>query len=328
MKQLHPFTVRSAMRFMTPPLREALAAFESRMGRAQAAITVYGMPDAGKSTMMAYLLERITAAKSAAVFQTVMASSSINDRQLMRELLTTNGTTQVFHSITPKEALVRSAEAICERLDTPRVLILIDEAQMLTLSHLELLRGLLADLTSVGLAPFAALFAQPEIAQKRGWLKVQGDVSLMNRFLGQLHRFRGLRPAEFREVLALFDETRWPEDGPTYTEYFAPKFWSRGGRLVDLADAFSGQFAEVCRASQQDVIEVPTSYLNESIHAFLAGAAHATLTPAETNRLVFESVRDSPASRTFDFVAGLGIQHTQTTDPRLPSSKERRSRIP
>lgn len=305
MRQLHPFSVRGGMRFMTPPLREALLEFESRMAKGQAGMTVYGMPDTGKSTMMAYLYERISGSGSAVVYRTEMASSSTSDRQLMRELASDTGTNPMFPSLTPKEAFVRGAQVSCERLGTPRVLLMIDEAQMLSLQHLELLRGVFASLTSAGLAPFAALFAQPEIAKKRWSLKEVGDVSLVNRFLGRLHRFRGLRRDEFKDVMTMFDSNRWPADGQTYTEYFAPAFWSRGERLANWAHHFALEFGELCRAWDRDPDDLPVSYLNEAIHTFLSGVADRPRTQAEMIQLVAMAVQISAAATGFEFMAGL-----------------------
>ena len=324
MEELHPFTVRSRMRFITPPLREALLEFEGRLAKGQAGITVYGMPDTGKSTMMAYLYERITVSKKAVVYRTEMASSDTSERQLMRELASNNDTHQTFSSLTPKEAFVRGAQVNCERLGTPRVLLMIDEAQMLSVRHLELLRGVFASLTSSGLAPFAALFAQPEIAKRRWALQEVGDISLVNRFLGRLHRFRGLRRDELRGVMQLFDTTRWPENGPTYTEYFAPTFWNRGERLANWADSFALEFGELCRQWGRDPDDLPVSYLNEAIHTFYAEVADGLRTPAEMNQLVSLAVRASPASTGFEFMAGLDDSAAKPVGMQAP--KKQRSR--
>lgn len=326
MEQLHPFTVKGALRFKTPPLREALAEFERRVFTGQAAMTVYGMPDTGKSTMMTYLLERMSESKKAVVYHMVMGSSAIDDKQLMRELLTSNGSKDSFHSVTPKEALVRSALANCDRLGVPRVIFLLDEAQLLTKSHYEMLRGLLADLTTMRLAPFAGLFAQPEILRKRWQLKDKGDASLINRFLGRPYRFRGLRLEEIREVLQLLDETRYPVNGPTYTEFFAPTFWARGGRLANWSEAFAREFGELARTWGRDPDDLPTSYLNEAVHTFYAGVADTTLVPAEMNQLVARAVNNSPAPAAFEFLAGLEESVQQTSPPPPPSAKRRRSR--
>jgi hypothetical protein len=326
MEKLHPFTVKGALRFMTPPLREALAEFERRVLTGQVAITVHGMPDTGKSTMMAYLLERISASNKAVVYHMAMASSSIDGKQLARELLTSNSTKESFHSLTPKEALVRSAVANCDRLGVPRILFLMDEAQMLTKSHFELMRGILADLTSMGLAPFAGLFAQPEILRTRWQLKDRGDASLINRFLGRPYRLRGLRRDEYQEMFKLMDDTHHPEDGPTYTEFFAPTFWARGERLANWAEAFAREFGELSLSFGRDPDDLPTSYLNDAVHTFFAGVADTTLTPAELNQLIARAVKNSPAPAAFEFLAGLEESMQSMVSPASPSVKSRRSR--
>lgn len=325
MEKLHPFTVKGAVRLKTPPLREALAEFQRRVSTGQAAVTVEGMPDTGKSTMMAYLQETIGASKKAVVYHMVMASSSTDEKQFMRELLTNNGAKETFHSVTPKEALKRSVLANCDRLGVPRVIFLVDEAQMLTKTHYELLRGVLSDLTSLGLAPFAGLFGQPEIRRVRKLLKDRGDSSLINRFLGRMYTLRGLRRDEFKEVLQMLDETRWPEEGPTYTEFFAPTFWARGERLANWADAFAREFGELARAWGRSPDDIPTSYLNEAVHTFYAGVADTTRTPAEMNQLVARAVNESPAPAAFEFLAGLEASLEQAPAP-LPSPRSRRSR--
>jgi len=308
---------------MTPPLREGLEEFQSRLGKGLAGLTVYGMPDTGKSTMMSLLYERITESKKAVVYRTEMASSSTGERQLMRELA---GSQQPFPSLTPKEAFVRGAQVRCEQLETPRVIILIDEAQMLTLQHLELLRGVFASLTAAGLAPFAGLFAQPEIARRRWELKHAGDVSLVNRFLGRLHQFRGLRRNEFEEVLSLFDTTRWPADGPTYTQQFGRAFWDRGGRLAQLAHSFAGEFEALSLEWGRSPDDLPVSYLNEAVHTFLAGVSTQAGSTAEINQLVHTAVRTSAAATGFEFMAGVNLR-TDFADEAGSLKKPKRERI-
>lgn len=325
MEKLHPFTVKGGPCFRTPPFQEALAAFQRRVSTGQAAITIEGMPDTGKSTLMSHLQKTITASSKAVVYQMVMASSSTDEKQFMRELLTNNGSKEAFHSVTPKEALKRSALANCDRLGVRRVIFLVDEAQMLTKTHYELLRGVLSDLTALGLAPFAGLFGQPEIRRVRKLLNDRGDTSLINRFLGRMYVLRGLRRDEFKEVLQTLDETRWPEEGPTYTEYFAPTFWARGERMANWAEAFAREFGELARAWGRSPDDLPTSYLNEAVHTFYAGVADTTLTPAEMNQLVARAVNESPAPAAFEFLAGLEASLDQPAAP-LPSPRGRRSR--
>ncbi len=59
---------------------------------------------------------------------------------------------------------------------------------------------------------------------------------IYGRFFTQRRTFKGLTSeADVRYCLSQYDRLHYPDDGPTYTEYFVPKSFSKGWRLTSLS---------------------------------------------------------------------------------------------
>ncbi|MDP3626986.1 MAG: ATP-binding protein [Hydrogenophaga sp.] len=320
MRVEHPLTRKCGPRFPLPPLREFSINFSNLCYSAEPALTCIGMPDTGKSTAFLFIKEHIIKSKKAAVYHAVMAQDDGTSRQLARELVSSEAGLIQFN-ITSDEALVRRAQADCDSLGVGRVIILIDEAQLLNKRQLEYLRGVMQKFSALDLGVFFALFAQPEILAIPKTFKERGDASLVNRFMSRQHRFRGLRRSEFKVFLECLDSTRWPESGPTYTEHFARSFWAAGGRMLQLDEYFQNSFTALAQKAGRDLDDIPTKYIASASKYMLDAISRQAPSPVQLPGLVDHAARASGVVTAWEFLGDL------ETDMRNRAPRPKKSRV-
>ncbi|MGQ2921490.1 MAG: ATP-binding protein [Hydrogenophaga sp.] len=318
MRVEHPLTRKCGPRFPLPPLIEFTQAFTDLCYSAEPALTCIGMPDTGKSTAFLHIKERVQLSKSAVVYHAVMSQVDGTSKQLARELVTSEEG-PIHFNITSDEALVRRAEADCDALGVGRVIVLVDEAQMLNKRQLEYLRGTMQKFSARDMGVFFALFAQPEILAMPKSFKERGDASLVNRFLSRQFRFRGLKQTEFKVFLQCLDCTQWPESGPTYTQHFAPNFWAAGGRMLDLDSYFTASFDTLAKAAGRDADDIPTKYVASASKHVLDAVSRDEVKPALFPAIVDRAVRASGVLAAWAFLGDL------ETDVRTRVVSKRRS---
>lgn len=304
MRVEHPLTRKCGPRFPLPPLKEFASAFSNLCYSAEPALTCIGMPDTGKSTAFLFIKEHILQSKRAVVYHAVMAQDDGTSKQLARELVT-SGEGPLQFNITSDEALVRRAEADCDALGVGRVIVLLDEAQMLNKRQLEYLRGAMQKFSARELGVFFALFAQPEILAMPRKFKERGDTSLVNRFVSRQHRFRGLRRDEFKVFLECLDTTRWPEGGPTYTEHFAQSFWAAGGRMLHLDEYFQNSFTELAKRAGREPDDIPTKYVASTSKYMLDVISRLAPSSLQLPGLVDHAARGSGIVAAWEFLGDL-----------------------
>jgi len=304
MRVEHPLTRKCGPRFPLPPLKEFASTFSDLCYSAEPALTCVGMPDTGKSTAFLFIKEHILKSKKAVVYHAVMAQDDGTSRQLARELVSSEEG-RIQFNITSDEALVRRAEGDCDALGVGRVIVLLDEAQLLNKRQLEYLRGAMQKFSALNLGVFFALFAQPEILTMPKTFKERGDASLVNRFMSRQHRFRGLRRNEFKVFLECLDSTHWPETGPTYTEHFARSFWAAGGRMLQLDEYFQNSFTALATKAGRDFDDIPTKYVASASKYMLDAISRLAPSPAQLPGLVDHAVRASGVVTAWEFLGDL-----------------------
>jgi hypothetical protein len=304
MNPLHPFSVKEGPRFEVPPLLEALQEFQGRLAAGLPGMAVCGPPQTGKSTALAMLLEGKAEAGTAATFHTVLQGTHQDPSALVNGLLASTGTRISFYTPQPEQALIKTAQQNCDRLNTPRVILFVDKAEFLNKPQLDMLGFLVEELCHRKLAPFVGLFGRPELRQFEAIFKGKPGASEVVSLLARPHRMRGLVTDEVATALRFIDETRYPDDGPTYTEHFAPAFWRRGGRLETLA-AFVEEFNRAAERVGRTLEDIPIGYLNSAVHAFCAGAAAKELSIRGEMELVQMAVELSGFAEALDLLGNL-----------------------
>jgi hypothetical protein len=119
-----------------------------------------------------------------------------------------------------------------------RVVAFVDEAQEYGEHHWGWLKSIQNQLVRSGVSLIVFPFGQLELDHERSALKSSGRDDLVTRFMRRLYEFQGVNSQEeLRQVMAVFDELgRYPRpDGWTFTQFFFPRAFGAGWRLVKEA---------------------------------------------------------------------------------------------
>jgi hypothetical protein len=317
MKQQHPLTFENGARLDTPPLRELSDALTKFAFQGCVCLLVYGMPRTGKSTASMVVAERVESVRAAVVYSTVIKAETGSFSTLMQALQLSRGGRLRFPSLRAENAFIRQALADCEELETVRVWILIDEAQYLSYEQMIGLKGTLTEMARSGLAPLCVLFGQPEMLAKPQKFKSAGDASLVHRFVSHKYRMRGLTREEFGQVLKLYDDSRWPEEGgPTYTEYFAPEHWAKGWRMTNLEPHLKKAFSAVSESKGRSLDDLPVAYFMEAATSVLQELDEATPDKEKLEKMVRQAVNATGLADTYDFLGDLEARSRDDTATR------------
>ncbi len=172
------------------------------------------------------------------------------------------------------------------------VALLVDEAQVMKEEDWNFLKDLhnyLAQHKIVLVSVFMAQSPQFQIAIKQ--LRTDSRTDLVGRFamrhsaLGQLSTVEDLR-----DILKNIDEEVWPENGPTWTEFYLPKAWKAGYRLASEAEKFYQEMNNVAPKSHKEGFSFPARMTFVAIRAFLVTMANEDLIEGETS---FVAPRDA-----------------------------------
>lgn len=120
-----------------------------------------------------------------------------------------------------------------------KVVIFIDEAQKLDDFLFNLLISVHNEVFRLyRIKIFWVFVGQPELATFAATYAYEGKRQIVGRFMTDTFVFRPLAWREdFDEALSLYDDKmRYPENGPTFTEYYAPSLVASGWSLASEAD--------------------------------------------------------------------------------------------
>jgi hypothetical protein len=115
-----------------------------------------------------------------------------------------------------------------------KVVVFMDEAQLLDDTMFKLLIGVHNELWRIYHIKCAwILVGQPELETLAATYVAEGKRQIVGRFMTDKFVFQPLIGfGDFSSALECYDEVlRYPDDGPFFTEYFAPAAWARGYRL-------------------------------------------------------------------------------------------------
>ncbi|GGI17037.1 ATP-binding protein [Oxalicibacterium faecigallinarum] len=159
------------------------------------------------------------------------------------------------------------------------VVLLIDEAQDVTLREWHWLLGLQNSLDHAGYRLSVFSVGTQQIGYQHDYLAKSGNIHIAARFFVLHSKFHGLRGLdEFRFVLEGYDqESEWPKgSGKSYLHYFAEKDFKRGHRLAQCAEvawqAFEDLIPEDVRnffTSKKIEIEIPMKHVALSVEEIL-----------------------------------------------------------
>ncbi len=294
--EVHPVERQGGIFFNTPPVLEFSKTLRGLFDAGDTSLAVHGQSRCGKSTLFNTLVSYGAAHKNAVVFNATMSgtSDSASWLKLARELADSRGGRSPFYSMSNEEALVKRAESDAHELNVYRVLVLIDEAQELSLEQFLGLKKFTQVLINRGLSTFVLQFGQPEILAVPRKLAGANRTSLVDRFFLRKHRLRGLRQTEYSGFLAFYDKTVWPTpNGRTYTEHYLPDLWAQGWRMETYSSHFQRSFHLITKKFFRDPDDIPVKYLAFVANKLLLNAKEVRGHGADVGSLIDRYANDS-----------------------------------
>lgn len=239
-------------RINTHPCQRFLWTIKTWLAMGLLGAFVWGYPRAGKSEMLAFILEKLltrTGERISAFIVPCKTESVSTDRKFWSYVLTSLGISHQPRAVasdlyaTVLAFLREAAEANGER----RVIVFFDEAHKLKRLHLLLLQDLMNDLMSpnVQVNPMFIMVGSNELPETvRKDYSEPADAALRMRFFGAQHRVYGLNGVdEVRHALAWYD-TAHSEEGVDvcYTQALLPQAYEDGFRIANHADLLWRRF--------------------------------------------------------------------------------------
>jgi len=133
------------------------------------------------------------------------------------------------------------------RSEKKKVIIFIDEAQLLDDSLFKLLIGVHNEMWRLyKIKCVWILVGQPELETLVSTFIAEGKRQIVGRFMADTYVFQPLTGvSDFKAAVQCFDlHLHHPASGPSFTEHFAPLAWSAGYRLETDADMIFGRIAQ------------------------------------------------------------------------------------
>jgi hypothetical protein len=276
MKQHHPVLRERGFIAMTAPLGEFCDVVNDHVAHLESSLVAIGTQRTGKTTALLHLERTLRDSRQAAFF----GAHTINSKQqrwleprFWRSFLERSPSAESsFRVKSNYDAFIGAIRTACDRIDSPRVVIALDEAQKMNLEMYDLLKQLNEALFDLDLQPFFLLMAQPDINVCIDDLRVMLRHDFVDRFLASSYRFRGSREGELAQFLRHYDSNTWPQGSTlTYTAHFAPRLWQRGWRLEHEAQPLWDSFVTLASSIGVETrdLELGTKYLVKAVRTIL-----------------------------------------------------------
>ena len=245
-KDLHPLQTDSAA-LPTRPLEEFVNEIRSWLDNLLPGAIVWGYQRVGKTQGVRYLVDNAEHLLGAPIPTTLISvpdslESPITRNQFYKLILAALGY-GAPDSGTASVKKTRIEEFMVDRVRSARehrYLMLVDEAQWLTVEQFRIFMDLHNQLKIRDIRLIVILVGQPELLDRKRALRSKGHNHLLGRFMTAIHRFEGVvDQADFVRFCRAFDEhSEWPDSsGVTFTHYFVPEAWAAGWRLQNSAVA-------------------------------------------------------------------------------------------
>jgi hypothetical protein len=152
------------------------------------------------------------------------------------------------------------------------VVLFVDDAQKLTNHQYLWLCDIFNWVDLFGITLITFLVGEPQLADYASAFEKGEHRQILGRFFNGCVRFRGIASTrEMHACLTAFDEARFPDDGPTFTqEYFSDAFLN-GFRLGSLSDNLWRGFAAVAGVPPNGELEIPMQYFCNLVRRILKG---------------------------------------------------------
>jgi len=152
------------------------------------------------------------------------------------------------------------------------VVLLIDEAQDLTLREWKWLVGLQNQLDYEGYLLSVFSIGSHQLGYKHEYMASTGNAHIAARFMSAHARFHGIRSID--EIEYVFDgydvDSEWPSGSRiSFLQYFSPKDFGTGKRLRDNAPLLWKALLELSPNQNKKYLEFPMEHIAKTIEAML-----------------------------------------------------------
>ncbi|CAJ0885593.1 ATP-binding protein [Ralstonia flatus] len=249
---------------------------------------VFGKQRIGKSSACTYLAEVLHSAIGypvATLNWSMPVNESVGEREFTQERMQQSKCRAISHRDVAVlrgrlyDHIEQLADSVCAR----RVVVIIDEAQVLAQQHYGYLIHCFNELVHRQLRPFFLLVGQPELETLNKYWSESKRHQITGRFHVHQHRFKAVAISEFEAVLAELDRPISPE-GPCASALHLPVAYAEGWRLADMAPVLRDALAIAkSKHNLMEDIYVPMQYLRSTVLAFLYRVAEGRLDAREAS---------------------------------------------
>ncbi|MBL3961194.1 MULTISPECIES: ATP-binding protein [Burkholderia] len=265
----------------TPPMHEMIAQIGDWIDQQRPGGYIYGASRLGKTRCVQWYLASVLEERFKAVLPLVVwnrrADSHTSEAGFWHQILLASR----FEFANPLKP-PRKAEAmylcrqrfiaIANNSERNYLVLLIDEAQDLTLREWKWLVGLQNDLDYEGYLLSVFSVGSHQLSYHHEYMASTGNAHVAARFMAAHARFHGLRScSELGYVMNGYDiDSEWPPgSGISYLEYFAPADFAAGRRLTDSAGDLWKALTELSPDAARRHIEFPMQHVARATEAML-----------------------------------------------------------
>lgn len=230
-KGTHPVTTGKYV-LATTPINEFLSKLDNWIEFRMLGATVYGNPRLGKTHAITYAKNYVKEEyPSLPVFTHLCKTHKTpSGDAFYTELLQSVGHKYQKGKIPEKrDRIIKFLMASASAKGANRILLFMDDAQLLTELHYKWLMDIQNELAKENIILTTILVGQEELIHYRATLSDANQGQIVGRFMTTQHRFRGLETiTDIKECLKRYDEdTEYPRNsGYSFTQYFFPEAYT------------------------------------------------------------------------------------------------------
>ncbi|MBO4120656.1 ATP-binding protein [Cupriavidus gilardii] len=265
----------------TPPMHAMIEQMGEWIDQQRPGGYIYGASRLGKSRCVQWYVGKVLEERFSAVVPLVVWSrrpdSHSNEAAFWHQILMASHFEFVNPAKVPKrvEAAYLCRQrfiAIANNACRNYVVLLIDEAQDLTLREWKWLVGLQNDLDYDGYLLSVFSVGTHQLNYRHEYMASTGNAHVAARFMAAHARFHGLRSVrEVEYVLNGYDvDSEWPVDsGVPFLAYFAPEDFARGRRLAGSAKLLWNALVELSPQQARRRHEFPMQHVAKATESVL-----------------------------------------------------------
>lgn len=265
----------------TPPMDQMIEQVGDWLDQKQSGGYIYGASRFGKSRTIMWHLKTVLSERFEVPVPLVVWSrrpdSHKSERDFWKAILIAS---EFTFALEEKEISKTRAYAMCanrfvsvaNNADLNYVVLVIDEAQGMTLQEWNWLVGLQNDLDRKGYLMTVFSIATHPMGYKHDYMAHTGNSHIAARFMLSSAQFHGLKSVEeLGFALNGFDEdSEWPpESGVSFLRYFAKNDFDAGRRLANCANDLWNALIELAPENRKKAREFPMQHVAQTVESIL-----------------------------------------------------------